>query len=341
MVIDMKVIDGSQGEGGGQVLRSSLSLAMCTRTPVRIENIRAGRKKPGLLRQHLTCVLASQQICQARVEGAELGSAALTFTPGDIQAGDYSFAIGSAGSTTLVFQTILPALLLAGQHSTVCLRGGTHNQRAPSFDFIQHSFFRALQQMNINVSVELMTYGFQPVGGGEWRATIQPLSTIKPLQLNQQTIVSRSAVVTQSGIERSIAERELKRVSKKLQFAAEELHINQVQAPGAGNLLSLRLRGSEITEVIESIGQTGISAERVAGRAIQETKRYLKSGAVVGEHLCDQLLLPMALGNGGRFTTLKPTLHTLTNKAVIESLIDCEIKFSELDEDCFEVRVEK
>jgi RNA 3'-terminal phosphate cyclase (ATP) len=136
----MKTIDGSQGEGGGQIFRTSLTLSMCLGIPIKIINIRAGRNKPGLLRQHLCCLRAAEEICQATVEGAAFGSTSVTFTPGAIGAGNYRFSIGSAGSTTLVFQTILPALLLAEASSTVTLEGGTHSGMAPSFDFIEQSF---------------------------------------------------------------------------------------------------------------------------------------------------------------------------------------------------------
>lgn len=336
----MKIIDGSQGEGGGQILRSTLALSMYTGTPVKITNIRAGRRKPGLLRQHLTCALAAQEICGAQVEGAELGSTQLIFEPGDIRSGDYEFAIGTAGSTCLVFQTVLPALLKADTVSTLKLSGGTHNMMAPSFDFIKHSFLPALQLMGIEMTAELIAYGFQPAGGGEWMATIKPAATVLPLQLPERgEIVSCQAVVTQSGIDRRVAERELAVVQKKLGFTDAERVINAVESVGAGNILSVRLSYADVTEVIESIGQRGVRAERVAGQAVADVTRYLQSGVAVGEHLCDQLLLPMALGNGGRFTTLKPTLHTTTNCTVIKEFIDCEIAMSELAEDCFEVRI--
>ena len=338
----IKTVDGSQGEGGGQILRSSLALSMCTGTPIRLDNIRAGRKKPGLLRQHLTCVLASQAICNAKVEGAELGSTQLVFEPGDVKGGDYEFAIGTAGSTCLVFQTVLPALMTATDVSTLTLRGGTHNMMAPSFDFIKHSFLPVLRSMNIDVSVQLQAYGFNPAGGGEWLANIQPSSIIAPLELLERGgMKSQQAIVTQANIDAHVAERELAVVKQQLHFSDDALIYNAVQSASPGNILSLHLGSAGVTEVIETIGQKGVRAERVASRAVKAAKRYLQSGAVVGEHLCDQLLLPMALGNGGRFTTLKPTLHTLTNANVIQTFIDCEITIAERAKDCFEVIIEK
>ena len=337
---EMKIIDGSQGEGGGQILRSTLALSMCTGTPVRIENIRAGRRKTGLLRQHLACVRASKEITNAKVIGDELGSSMVEFRPGAIKAGTYDFAIGSAGSTSLLFQTVLPALLMADGESVVSFSGGTHNDLAPSFDFIKHCFIPALASINLDIKAELNAYGFMPNGGGKWTATIQPINGMTALDMmSLGKIQNRQAVVTQSGVSRSVAERELGRIKKKLQWADDDLRINQVDSIGPGNVVSLRVSDGSINEVIDVVGAKQLSAERVAGRAIASMKRYLNSGAAVGEYLCDQLLLPLALGNGGRFTTVEPSLHTKTNIDVIKEFIDCEIDINEINEDLFEVSV--
>ena len=337
---EMKIIDGSQGEGGGQILRSALALSMCTGTPMRIENIRAGRRKTGLLRQHLACVRASKEICNAKVTGDELGSSTVDFRPGEIQAGTYDFAIGSAGSTNLLFQTVLPALLKADKESNVSFSGGTHNDLAPSFDFIKHCFLPTLKTININVNVELEAYGFMPNGGGKWTANIQPINGMGVFDMTSvDKLETKQAIVTQSGVSRSVAERELARVKKKLQWADDELHINQVESIGPGNIISLRVSDGNVREVIDVVGAKNLSAERVAGRAISAMKRYLKSGAAAGEYLCDQLLLPLALGNGGRFTTIEPSLHTKTNIDIIKMFLDCEITTRELNDDLFEVYV--
>src|SRR5690349_14635120 len=147
------VIDGSSGEGGGQILRTSIALSLVTGKPFRIENIRAGRKKPGLLRQHLTAVRAAVAISQARVTGAELNSRTLTFEPSALRGGEYQLAVGTAGSATLVFQTILPALLCAPERSRVTVEGGTHNPGAPPFDFLAHTFLPVLRRIGASVQV--------------------------------------------------------------------------------------------------------------------------------------------------------------------------------------------
>src|SRR5215510_1529252 len=176
-------IDGASGEGGGQILRSSLSLAICTGQPFRIANIRANREKPGLMRQHLTAVKAAAEVCAGEVDGAELGSRALTFRPGKLAAGDYSFAIGTAGSCTLVLQTVLPPLLLATETSSIRITGGTHNKGSPPVDFLARAFLPLINRMGPKVNLELVRHGFYPRGGGEIRVDIVPSTKLEPITL--------------------------------------------------------------------------------------------------------------------------------------------------------------
>src|SRR3954451_14429588 len=168
----MLTIDGSQGEGGGQILRTSLGLSMLAGKPFRITRIRANRDKPGLMRQHLTAVLSAAKICAADVDGAAVGSSQLTFQPGPVTHGEYTFAISTAGSSTLVFQTVLPALLTAAGPSTLHLEGGTHNIYAPPLDFLQKSFLAIVNRMGPTVSIAVDRLGFYPAGGGRWTAAI-------------------------------------------------------------------------------------------------------------------------------------------------------------------------
>lgn len=330
----MKTIDGSQGEGGGQILRTALTLAMCRKISIRIINIRSGRKRSGLMRQHLSCLRAAQSICRAEVIGDELGSQEIEFHPQEVQPGDYHFAIGTAGSTTLLFQTIAPALWFANQPSTLRLEGGTHNQMAPSYDFIHHSYLPVMKSMGYQVRSELLDYGFYPNGGGQWQAEIDPVRELKPLDMVERgELQSKLALATSSKIPEHVAERELRQIQKKCHWLEPELEIRRVSSCGPGNILSMRLNYARFSELFEVVGQVGISAERVANLAIREVQRYLRSQASVGENLADQLLLPMALGEGGEFLTLRPSLHTLTNIAVIQSLLDCEIEMQRLKDD--------
>ena len=187
----MLVIDGAMGEGGGQILRSALALSLCLNKPFRITNIRANRDKPGLRPQHLVAVQAAAKIADAKVDGATKSSQLLEFIPGSIKPGEYSFDIGTAGSTTLVLQTILPALLTAAQPSTIQLHGGTHNPLAPPFDFFQQAFVPLLNRMGPRIKTHLQRPGFYPVGGGIVAVTIEPVAKLQPLK-----IVERGALLT-------------------------------------------------------------------------------------------------------------------------------------------------
>jgi RNA 3'-terminal phosphate cyclase (ATP) len=285
-------------------------------------------------------VRASQSICGAQVIGDELGSMTVEFFPAKIKAGDYNFAIGSAGSTSLVFQTILPALLMADSESTVTLSGGTHNGMAPSFDFIKECFIKTLADLNIKVETSLKAYGFYPNGGGQWQAKVFPTKDVKVLNLTKRdNITQKQAIVTQSGISKNVADRELNQVKKQLSWSESDLLINQVQSLGSGNIISLKVSDSKTIEMVEVVGEKRVSAERVAAKAVRNMKKYLDSSAAVGEYLCDQLLLPLVLAKGGSFTTLKPSLHTLTNIEVIKQFIDCNIEIEKLKRDCFKITI--
>jgi len=336
------VIDGSQGEGGGQIFRTTLTLAMCLGKSVRIENIRAGRARPGLLRQHLACLRAAKEISGAEVTGEELGSSVVTFEPGQVRPGEYRFAIGSAGSTTLVFQTVLLPLLLADGVSELYLEGGTHNGMAPSFDFIKHCFLPVLLTMGCLVDAELENYGFYPSGGGAWRVRIHSAKEIMPLTLMARSeMVSQDAIAMSARIPAHVTERELSQVKKKCYWPDASLHQKLVHSAGPGNIVSLRVSTRDVTEVFESVGERNVSAERVAGRAIRDMNRYLNAGVPVGEYLADQLVLPMALGVGGCFRTMKPSQHLLTNVDVIESIAGVKIDVIENSDDDWSIVVSR
>lgn len=320
-------VDGSQGEGGGQVLRTSLALSMVTGQPFRIEHIRAGRPKPGLMRQHLTSVHAACAVCGGTAIGAELGSSALEFVPGDVRGGDYSFAIGSAGSTTLVLQTVLPALVTARDPSSILLSGGTHNTHAPSVHFLRRAFLPLVERMGPTIRIDLRRHGFYPAGGGEIRVEIAPVVQLRPIELLECTPVrSRRATATVAGLSPSIAERELGIVAKKLDWPEVDLRTEQLRdAEGPGNILSIEIERDDVTEVFTGFGERGVSAERVAATAVREVKRYLAADVPVWRHLADQLMVPLAIAGGGAFTTGSLTRHAITNAEVIQSFLDVRV----------------
>ena len=323
------VIDGSFGEGGGQILRTSLGLSLVTGRPFRIEKIRAGRKKPGLLRQHLTAVLAAKAIGDATVNGAELGSTALAFRPRGIRPGDYTFSVGTAGSTTLVLQTILPALLMADAPSRVTFEGGTHNMQAPPFDFLELAFLPLLRRMGAKIEATLTRHGFFPAGGGSFVAEVTP-APLHPLALaDRGEIVSRKAIALVANLPTHIAHRELKTAAEMLGLGRDGLHQLTVDSPGPGNVISIRIESEHATEVFTAFGQAGVSAENVAREAAKEALAYLASTAAVGPHLADQLLIPLALAGGGCFTASEITEHTRTNIAVIERFLPVRFSVTE------------
>jgi len=326
-------IDGSQGEGGGQILRTSLSLAMCLGVPIRIINIRAGRQKPGLLRQHLTCVRAAQEICNAEVIGDELRSSFIEFVPGKIKHGNYRFAIGTAGSTSLVFQTILPALLLAKEVSNIQLEGGTHNQSAPSYEYLRGCFLSAVEKLGVNVEHELIRYGFYPNGGGEWIAKIHPAKNAQRLKiLERGEPVARNATTYTAKIPQHVSQRELRQVMKKLKWNISEMKTVEVDSFGPGNIISLQMEFANSVEQCESVAERNVRAEKVADKAIQQLQRLINSKAAVGEYLADQLLLPMTLLAGGSFVTYELSQHVRTNIDVINQFVDSAIEVEKIDE---------
>ncbi len=337
----MLTIDGSQGEGGGQILRTALSLSMITGTPFAIEKVRAKRKKPGLLRQHLTCVAASAKISNAKVSGAELGSTAFVFEPGAIRGGAYDFAIGSAGSTALVFQTVLPALLRADAPSHVKLSGGTHNPASPTFDYLAHVFLPVLARMGAGVEIKLHKPGFYPAGGGAWHAQISPAPKLLPLVLEEAgALTSRAITASVSNLPIDIAEREAGTVAQRLSWPPGTIACRTVKADGQGNVLAVQLDYANVTEIVTSFGARDISAETVAEHAVDEVRAYLVADVPVGAHLADQLLLPCALAGGGTYITMAPTQHTRTNIAVIEKFLPVKISVAQLDKARWRVTVQ-
>src|SRR6185436_9962165 len=282
----MQKIDGSRGEGGGQVLRTSLSLSMITGTPVRITNIRARRSKPGLMRQHLTAVQAAARISNARVEGDAVGSKEIVFTPSTITPGNHHFAIGTAGSTTLILQTVLPALILASGPSRLILEGGTHNPMAPPFEFLDRAFLPLLRRMGATVDVALERAGFYPAGGGRLSVTVKPAGELQRLDLLERgEIRNRRGTVLLANLANHIAEREVRKLGELTSWDSLSFEIRHIDSAGPGNAVLLELESENVTEVFTAFGEVGVTAEKVAEKAVREMRDYLKAEVPVGEHL--------------------------------------------------------
>jgi RNA 3'-terminal phosphate cyclase (ATP) len=326
-------LDGSAGEGGGQILRTSLTLAMITGRPFRIRQIRARRSKPGLMRQHLVAVQAAAEICGAQVSGAQVGSQELEFKPGKVRGGDYRFAIGTAGSCTLVLQTILPALLAADRPSTLHLSGGTHNPMAPPVQFLQRAWCRHLAEMGAEIDVRLERYGFYPAGGGEVSASVTPCARLRPrtwMARGERKAAYAECII--AGVPGRVAQRELECVGKAMNWNGEQLFNRTLPAEqGPGNALMLTLEYEHTTEVFTAFGEKSVSAENVARHAVQRARQYLATQAAVAEYLGDQLMLPLALAGGGGFTVDEVSMHARTNAQVIELFLPVRFEFGKHD----------
>lgn len=317
-------IDGSNGEGGGQVLRTALGMSLATGQAVHIDAIRGQRKNPGLQRQDLACVEAAQAIGDADVGGGLLGSTALEFAPKRIRTGEHRF-VGGVASTVLMLQTVLPGLLRAPAPTRLVLQGGTHNPMAPPFEFAAQSFAPVVERMGAGLALQLVRHGFWPLGGGSIAATVTPTAALRPLELmrREPTGLWRARALV-SRLPEHIGRRQLAELVSR--FGYPRLHMEQTQveridAECAGNVVLLELPMRSHCEILVGHGERGMRAEQVAGIVATEALALLAADVPVGPHLADQLLVPMALAGGGRFRTVEPSLHLTTAASVIERFV--------------------
>ncbi|MFT3765874.1 MAG: RNA 3'-terminal phosphate cyclase [Minicystis sp.] len=337
----MLIIDGSTGEGGGQILRSSLALSLVTGTPVKVHSIRARRSRPGLMRQHLTAVRAAAEIGHAEVTGADIGSREIVFRPKiKAEPGTYTFNVGSAGSTTLVLQTVLPALIMASGPSQIMLEGGTHNPMAPPFDFLDKAFLPLLARIGPRVTARILAPGFYPAGGGRIAVTIEPAPLTRLDLLDRGEIRKKLATAAVANLPIAIARREADTAREVLGWEAGCFRVETLKgSAGPGNVLTIAVECEHVTEVFTGFGEKGIRAEVVAEKAAKEAKGWLDAGVPVGEHLADQLLLPMALAGGGSFRTIEPSLHARTQMDLLDRVIGTKTVVEEISAGVFQVEV--
>lgn len=314
-------IDGSYGEGGGQILRTALSLSCLFRRPFRIFNIRRGRRKPGLMPQHLTAVRAAQLLSGAEARGDSAGSTDLSFSPRDVKSGDFFFDIGTAGSTSLVLQTLMPSLIFSRKGGSLTIRGGTHVPFSPSFDYISAVFVPFLRKLGIPIRITIESYGFYPKGGGEVRVELSPVEEIKPL-----TVVERGRIVRLRGysgvgnLPLSIAERQKKAFLERTHAEARgltcpvDVELQNVSSPGQGTFISVLAESEHSLAGFGSLGERGKRAETVGDEAARGFLHYYSTGAALDHHLPDQIVLYLALCRGeSAFTTSQVTHHLTTN----------------------------
>lgn len=331
------VIDGSHGEGGGQVLRSALTLAALLGQPVRIENIRAGRRNPGLAAQHLTGVLAAASVCSAELSGAQLGSQALTFIPRSPgQAGTYRFDVaearrgGSAGATSLVFQTLVLPLAAAMGLSRVTIKGGTHVAWSPPYHYLEQVYLPTLARLGVRASVQIERWGWFPIGGGMITAAVHGAGelSLAPLDLTQRgRLVRIHGISALSNLPQHIGKRQKRQAEGVLRGRgfAPEIRIVHAPARGQGTAVFLVAEYERAVAGFTALGARGKPAEKVAEEACRDFLAYHESGAALDMHLADQLVLPLALATGrSAFTTCRITQHLLTNIWVAEHFLPAE-----------------
>lgn len=337
----MITIDGSEGEGGGQVLRYACALSLLTGEPFTIEKIRAGRDQPGLMRQHMTAIEAACTIGGAECEGLELGSNRIVFRPGSVQPGEYRFAVGTAGSTALVLQTLLVPLALAYAPSRLVIEGGTHAAMAPPFDFMARCFLPVFERMGPRVSATIKRHGFFPRGGGRIEIEIEPAPLRRISCLDRGHPVSRTGTVLFASLDGDIARRIRKAALKNLPgWTEDDIAIRELPADqGPGIALVLDAAFEHVTEVVSGFGKLGLSAEKIGATAGKRMAGYEASGAFAGPYLQDQLLLPMAIAGGGSFTSVKISEHTRTATTLIERFTGRTTTFAQDEQGRQAVRV--
>jgi RNA 3'-phosphate cyclase len=322
-------LDGSLGEGGGQILRSSLTLSLLTGKPFRLRNVRARRSKPGLQPQHLTSVRAAARIGGAQLRGASVGSTDLTFEPGTVSPGSYRFDIGTAGSTALVLQTLcLPLALRGGAPSEVTVIGGTHVTTSPCFHFLDLTWRPYLERLGLHLSLRMQRPGFYPRGGGEVVAHIQPTSRLHGLTLRRRGEVTVRGFSAVAGLPDHVARRQARRATFRMEQFGIVADIRQeVWEGGPGSVLGLIVEADPAPALFFGLGARGKPAEAVADEAADQAIAYLRAGpAVVDAHSADQLVLPLALAEGpSEYSAAAMTQHLLTNIAVIRRFVEREI----------------
>ncbi len=322
-------VDGSLGEGGGQVLRASLALSMALGRPFRMVNIRAKRPKPGLKRQHLACVQAAQRICGAEVAGDTINSTEICFAPGFVRPGEYCFDIGSGGSCTLVLQALVPALLTSSGPSRLTVTGGTHVPFAPPFEFLRDTLFPWLEKFGPRLSAYMDQPGFMQIGGGRITVEINPVPALKPLDARAcGAFTGADGHIRLYNLDTGIAEREkaalLAENLRDLGLVEETLGVETKSraVEGPGNVLLVTVRRESGMTVCTGIGRRGVAAEAVARQAADRAMSFLRAEVPVEKHLADQLLVPLALAGGGAFLTEKPSLHTKTCMELLPLFMD-------------------
>jgi RNA 3'-terminal phosphate cyclase (ATP) len=324
-------LDGSEGEGGGQILRSALALSILTRRPFKLVNIRARRSKPGLQPQHLMCVRAAGGVSGATYKGASVGSAVLYFEPGAVKSGTYTFSIGTAGATSLVLHTVyLPLALRGDAPSTVIVTGGTHNAHAPCYHFLETTWAAYMARLGIKIELEMTRPGFYPRGGGEIRAVVHPCSRVGGLSLlTCPELTTAGGFSATAALPESVNKKQARRLSVRLKAEGVESHIptEEWEAANPGSVAAVIFRQAPVPPLFFGLGERGKPAESVADDAADEAIAFRDAKAPVDSHSADQLLLPLAFSDdASEYKASEITRHTTTNIDTIRKFVDRDVK---------------
>ncbi len=324
-------IDGSYGEGGGQILRTSLALSAILKKPFMIHHIRSKRKNPGLQTQHLKAIEAVAQMTEAQTEGVRLGSQEVKFYPKKIISKDYRFEIPTAGSLTLLLQAVLPPLCLAHTPSKITLVGGTHVPWSPPFHYFSEVLVPSLKRIGIHMETSLEKWGFYPKGGGVMRVDIFQTGELKPVCLKNRGMLKKIRGLSATAhLPKHIAQRQkeeaIQRIQREMAMDAEIEVLWEVPSNSPGSFFFLLAEFEEVVAGFSALGEKGKPAERVADEAVDLLMEYMGSGGCLDSHLADQFVLWMALAKGrSSLTTTRMTDHLLTNLWVIEHFLDVKI----------------
>ena len=320
----MIVVDGSQGEGGGQILRTAVSLSAVSREPVRVTNIRAGRPNPGLALGHVTSIEAISALCDARVDGLHRGSSEIEFHPGELLGGDFRFDIGTAGSISLVIQGCLLPALLSKAATTITLSGGTDVRWAPPIDYIRTVHLPVIAQLGAECELELISRGFYPEGGGEVRLEVHPTGGLSPLSLTSPGDLKRiKGVAYTQNLPEHVATR-MKHAATKRLLEFPEVKVaserSSGKSVGAGILLAAECERSVLGA--SALGERGVRAETLGESCAEDIVETIRSGAAVDEHMLDQILPYIAVAEGASTVVAESlTEHARTNMLVIEQML--------------------
>lgn len=334
----MLEIDGSYGEGGGQILRTAVALSVLTGKTVEIKNIRANRPNPGIKPQHYVAIESIKELCQAETKGLEIGSSHLEFSPGEIRGGSYKFDIGTAGSITLVFQACLLCAVKTHEQIKIKVIGGTDVKWSPSWDYFEHVFLPLLKKMGLLVNSRLIRRGYYPKGGGEAELTIEPSAGIKPLKLDKkQEYSSVDGIIHIGNLPDHVSTRMKHAAIKTLvkNNLESSITVDEVRSLSTGTGITLWSKSKDAVLGSTVLGERGIPAEKIGETAAVELVNEIVLGVTLDVHAFDQVLPYMAVACESEVSSCvvqNVSGHAGTNMWLVKQFFDVDFESKQVDE---------